>query len=250
MRAIILAAGRGSRMKGFTDSAPKCLVKLAGKTLLERQLGALRAAGIEEIAIVRGYRGELLNGFGTTLFDNPHWQVTNMVASLRCAQPWLASAECIVSYSDIFYGAQTVSRLAAASGNLVIAYDPEWRSLWDKRFEEPLSDAESFRRRDDGSLMDIGRRVTTYDEIEGQYMGLLRFNPASWQMATGLLDRLPAADAQKMDMTSMLSRLIGAGGRVDTVAAGGCWGEVDAASDLLLYEELRQSDPNFAALLV
>jgi hypothetical protein len=52
MRAIILAAGRGSRMKNLTDERPKCLVELRGKTLLEWQLGALRHAGINEIAHV------------------------------------------------------------------------------------------------------------------------------------------------------------------------------------------------------
>ena len=52
MKAIILAAGRGSRMKLLTDEIPKCLVKLRGKSLLDWQLSALRAAGITDIALV------------------------------------------------------------------------------------------------------------------------------------------------------------------------------------------------------
>ena len=60
MKAIILAAGRGTRMKALTEEKPKCLVELDGQSLLEKQLGALRQSGIEDIAIVTGYRRELL----------------------------------------------------------------------------------------------------------------------------------------------------------------------------------------------
>ncbi len=249
MKAIILAAGRGSRMKGFTDDVPKCLVKLAGKTLLERQLAALRSAGVDEIAIVRGYHGELLEGFGATLFENPDWQTTNMVASLRCAGRWLSSGDCIVSYSDIFYGAATISRLIQAKGLLAVAYDPDWRWLWEKRFADPLSDAESFRLNSGGEIVDIGRRTATYDDVQGQYMGLLRFCPATWTKVVSLLDGMLAADAGRIDMTSLLSRLIHAGVTIDAVPIAERWGEVDAASDLFLYEELALREAAFSTLL-
>ena len=71
MKAIILAAGRGSRMKKLTDELPKCLVELRGKTLLDWQLEALRAAGITEIAIVTGYKREMLTNRGMFDFHNP-----------------------------------------------------------------------------------------------------------------------------------------------------------------------------------
>ena len=58
MKAIILAAGRGSRMCQLTEEQPKCLTKLAGKSLLEWQQEALKATGIQEIVVVGGYRYE------------------------------------------------------------------------------------------------------------------------------------------------------------------------------------------------
>ena len=102
MKAIILAAGRGSRMKHLTDTQPKCLVELNGKSLLDWQLKALRDAGITEIAIVTGYRRQLLVNRGLIEFYNPRWAETNMVSSLACADEWLTTEPCIVSYSDIF----------------------------------------------------------------------------------------------------------------------------------------------------
>lgn len=84
MKAIILAAGRGSRMGGLTDTQPKGLVSLRGKPLLEWQLASLRAAGIHEIALVTGYRHEALSPYGLPMFHNPDWRRTNMVTSLAC----------------------------------------------------------------------------------------------------------------------------------------------------------------------
>ena len=89
MKAIILAAGRGSRMKNMTDDRPKCMVELRGKPLLEWQLTALHEAGISEIAIVTGYKRELLANRAPMEFHNPRWAETNMVSSLACAQEWL-----------------------------------------------------------------------------------------------------------------------------------------------------------------
>ena len=60
MKAILLAAGRGSRMGSLTQDMPKCLTPLHGKPLLEWQLKALREAGCNSIGMVRGYRAEWL----------------------------------------------------------------------------------------------------------------------------------------------------------------------------------------------
>ena len=84
MKAIILAAGRGSRMRNI-DENPKCLVLLRGKSLLDWQLEALRGAGIKQISIVTGYKRELLLDKGLKEFNNNRWMLTNMVRSLMCA---------------------------------------------------------------------------------------------------------------------------------------------------------------------
>ncbi len=89
MRAIILAAGRGRRMKELGDQLPKCLIKLRGKPLLEYQLNTLRQAGINKIALVTGYRDQLFMDYDLKKFHNSRWADTNMVTSLCCAEEWL-----------------------------------------------------------------------------------------------------------------------------------------------------------------
>jgi choline kinase len=142
---------------------------------LERQLAALKRGGAREIAVVRGYRADMLNRPDLTYFDNARWAETNMVASLTAAAEWLRAGPVIVSYADIFYRGELVRRLIEASGQLVISYDRQWRQLWSRRFDDPLADAETFRLGASGELLEIGGKTTDIGVIQGQYMGLLKF---------------------------------------------------------------------------
>lgn len=237
MKAIILAAGRGTRMKGLTEERPKCLVELRGKTLLDWQLLALRDAGITEIAIVTGYKRVLLVSLGLVEFHNPRWGETNMVSSLACAGEWLENEVCIVSYSDIFYDATAVSALMDCEARLAVTYDANWRALWEKRFGDPLLDAETFRLRADHTLAEIGNRPHTVDEVEGQYMGLLRFTPPGWAEIQRIRATLTPEQCDKMHMTGTLQKVIEAGQiPIAALAYRGAWGEVDSAEDLAAYQ--------------
>lgn len=237
MKAIILAAGRGSRMKDLTDERPKCMVKLRGKTLLQWQIAALQEVGITEIGLVRGYRKEMLEGFGLTPFDNPRWAETNMVSSLACAAEWLQETPCVVSYSDIFYDASAVRMLMDTDAELAITYDQNWRALWENRFADPLSDAETFRMDVSSDLLEIGQKPKKIEDIQGQYMGLLRFTPASWKKIEALRAGLEPRLCDKLDMTGMLQRLIaGYGVKIRALPYVAEWGEVDNAEDLAIYE--------------
>ncbi len=236
MKAIILAAGRGSRMKDLIDERPKCLVELRGKPLLERQLEALREAGISEIAIVTGYKREQLTNRGLTEFHNSRWADTQMVSSLACAQEWLQSEPCIVSYSDIFYDAKAVVSLMECSGNIAVTYDPNWLKLWEKRFGDPLLDAETFRLNTDQTLAEIGNKPKSVNEVQGQYMGLLRYTPEGWAEVLRIRAQIMPIECDRMHMTGTLQRVIDAGVvPVYAVPYEAEWGEVDSADDLAAY---------------
>ena len=246
MRAVILAAGRGSRMGHLGDDRPKCLVELEGQPLIERQIAALRRGGMNEIGVVRGYRAEMIDFPGLFYFTNPRWAETNMVVSLASAATWLRSGPVIVSYADIFYRSELVRGLAGAPGQLVISYDRAWLSLWKRRFADPLSDAETFRIDAAGQLLEIGGRTTRIEDIEGQYMGLLKFTPTAWRAVEALLDRLDAPTRDRLDMTGLLRRLLAR--KVVPVSAfrtDGQWGEIDSPEDVALYQNMvREGELN------
>lgn len=233
MKAIILAAGRGSRMGERTRDLPKCLATLDGRTLLDWQVSALRAGGIQDVTVVRGYRAETLRGDFSTL-DNSRWSETNMVRTLECAGDLLRTGPCLVSYSDIVYRPGHVRALSSCGADLAITYDTLWHGLWSARFEDPLSDAETFLQ-EGGRLKVIGGKTRDIADIQGQYMGLLLFRPAGWASAERKLSELgPAAD--RLDMTSLLRLLLADGVAVEAVPVAGGWCEADNQDDLAIYE--------------
>jgi choline kinase len=232
MKAIILAAGRGSRMGRLTDEQPKCLMRINEIPLIEGQIASLQLAGIQDIGIVTGYKAQTLQGYGTHRFHNPRWADTNMVHSLLCAQEWLQRDSCIVSYSDIFYGPKIIENLMKVDAEIAIAYDPNWLDLWSKRFEDPLDDAETFRINEDGYILEIGKKPKTIEEVQGQYMGLLKFEPSFWA-------REMIAIPLKMDMTSYLGRLLDLGRSVKGIVNEEAWGEVDRKEDVGVFGEVK-----------
>jgi choline kinase len=240
MRAIILAAGRGSRMGQLGDERPKCLVEFGEKLLIERQVAALRRGGAQAVGVVRGYRADMIELPDLTYFHNERWSETNMVLSLAAAAEWLKLGPVIVSYADIFYRHELVRDLAAATGDLVIAYDRAWRSLWSRRFADPLADAETFQADASGRLIEIGNKTSSINEIKGQYMGLLKFTPRAWKDVEALLATLDALTRDRLDMTGLLQRLLRRHVTINTFGTDGQWGEIDSPGDLALYERMAK----------
>jgi choline kinase len=239
MRAVILAAGRGSRLGHLGDDRPKCLVELEGRPLIQRQIAALRRGGVDEIGVVRGYRAEMIDFPGLSYFANERWAETNMVMSLAAAAAWLRSGPVIVSYADIFYRSELVRDLAAAPGQLVISYDRAWRRLWTRRFADPLADAETFRMNAAGQLLEIGGKTTRIEDIQGQYMGLLKFTPPAWSAVETLLSSLDAPIRDRLDVTGLLRRLLaGKELPIGTFGTDGQWGEIDNPEDAVLYQSM------------
>lgn len=234
MKGIILAAGRGSRMKSLTTNQPKCFTEIKNKRLIEWQMEALKNAGIKDLAIVRGYLAEVFK-YDVKYFDNHRWLQTNMLMSLVEAKEWLASDICIISYSDIVYSSKSVEKLIAGTGDIAITYDPSWLTLWSLRFEDPLSDAETFKLNQNSELIDIGGKATNVHEIEGQFMGLLKFTPIGWEIIQNYLSKQDQDLLDKMDMTKLLKGLISAGEKIKAIRIDEPWYEVDNENDLNKY---------------
>lgn len=240
--AIIIAAGRGSRLRPFTDHAPKCLLSFAGRRLIDWQLASLRANGIERIGIVRGYLKDTLSGLGLPHWDNQRWSETNMVYSLLCARDALITADTVlVAYADIVYEPKIIASLLRARDDISITVDRDWLALWRIRFSDPLSDAESLRMGRDKEILDIGRKVSSFDDIEAQYMGLLKFTAKGIRAFLDFCDNKLGRGVEKAAMTDVLAELVRAGTAVRGVEVSGGWLEFDCSTDVSAYEKLRES---------
>lgn len=250
MRAVILAAGQGTRLAPYTDDRPKCLVPLAGRSLLAWQLDALAQAGITDVTVVTGYRADQIEALGVPTVHNARFADTNMVASLLCARALLdGSDDLLVAYGDLVYEPRVVTVFAGARDQpqppVAITVDTAWRRLWDARMADPLADAETLRLDEAGDVVELGRRPQGYEDVEAQYMGLIRVDRSFAPRLVAIHDALDPAgpyegrDRDHMFMTSFLQHLIDRGTRVAAIPVAGGWLEVDTVEDLDRYEALR-----------
>ena len=227
-------------MEGLTESIHKCLLEVDGKKLIERQIECFLSQDIAKIGIVTGYRKEQLAGYGSHQFYNSHWSGTQMVHSLEQASEWLENYDCLVSYSDIFYETNAVAQLMNSKNDITVLFDPNWRTLWERRFVDPRVDAESFIVSETGQILDIGRKNVAFDEIQGQFMGLFSFTSEGWQKAREVRSKNSPEYNEKQDMTALFQKIIKAS---DMIVHGlryqGVWGEVDTPSDLGLYQSKK-----------
>lgn len=241
---IILAAGRGSRMKELTANKPKCLLELAGRPLLQWQLDAMRKAGIHRILVVRGYAANCLDGPFETA-ENERWEKTSMLSTLLCSQKFVsgffAAGGCrlLVSYSDIVWKWRHALKLLQAKAPIAITYDLLWEELWRLRFDEPLSDAETFVE-ENGWLTQIGHKSDDMSLIQGQYMGLLSFDKEGWDILLESVNKL-AEKVDKTDMTAWLDFLLSLKIPVAALPVSGGWCECDNAGDIKNYESALAS---------
>jgi len=236
-KAIILAAGEGTRLRPYTLDRPKCMVEVDGRSLLDRHLAVLRAEGVNELVLVGGYRSEMLRRPNVGMHINPRYAETNMVWSLFAAESEMTGPT-IIAYGDIVYSRRILRSVLDSSADIAVAIDLDWEAYWRARNEDPLADAETLKLSADGAILEIGQKPKSLTEIEGQYMGLMKFSAAGIET---LKEEFHAArtgggirgkSAEKAYMTDVLQSLIDDGQRLQSVPIHGGWVEVDTVDDL------------------
>lgn len=128
MKAIILAAGMGTRISRFIEERPKCMVDIGGTTLIEYTVDLLRKHGVDQIVVAVGYKAECIMN---TLKDknvefayNPFYDVTNGIASMWFAREYLDDSEdTIVMSGDVYLEPDIVETLIALDKNPVLLAD-------------------------------------------------------------------------------------------------------------------------------
>ncbi len=127
MKSIILAAGLGTRLRPITERKAKCMVNVAGKSILQHQIEAYLAAGIEEVIVVAGYMGEPVEYFCSkykqvSVIQNPDFATTNNMYSLSLAlKTGDFSTGFILSNGDVVYDPEIIQQLANAPGSLIVS---------------------------------------------------------------------------------------------------------------------------------
>jgi choline kinase len=228
------------------------MVEIDGVSLIDRQLTTLNLEGIENIIMVGGYKSHMLKKYGVKLKINPRYFETNMVWTLFCAEEEL-KGDVIVSYGDIVYSREVLQALLRSKADIAVTIDKEWEGYWRARNEDPLYDSETLKLREDGTISEIGQTPSSLNEIEGQYMGLMKFSDKGLKQLKKVFHtavengEILGKTVENSYMTDLLQSVINSGYPVTSVSIHGGWVEIDTVGDLesdVSLERVRNIDLN------
>ncbi len=246
MKAIILAAGLGSRLGSATNDTPKGMLLFQGKPLLQWQIESLKSAGIEDITIITGHCASCINFPDIKYVHNPLYASTNMLESLFCAREELKDGF-ILSYADIVYVPELVRSLISSPAHIGVAADVEWKRYWMHRFGALDLDLESFSVDKNGVINELGKEVDSPADITHRYVGLLKFSPigAKWLIETydqkrreGTAWKQSGKEFEQGYITDIINLLIESGREIHAVETVNGWLEFDEPSDFEMANSL------------
>ena len=239
-KALIIAAGLGSRLKKHTENLPKCMLDFGGKTLLQRQLDSYKKCGIKDISLIRGYKKEKINYKGIRYFENKDYKENNILNSIFCAEK-VINGNIIISYSDILFDHSVVQRTLESDHDISVVVDIDWRGYYVGRKDHPLSEAENVIFNSNNEVEKIGKINTGDQEVHGEFIGMIKLSNHGAEIFKEHFNRIKkiywnkpfqrAKTFQKAYLTDFIQELVDIGIKVHCVIIESGWKEIDTVED-------------------
>ena len=239
-KALIIAAGLGSRLKKHTENLPKCMLDFGGKTLLERQLEVYKKCKITDVSLIRGYKKEKINYKGIKYFENTDFRNNNILNSIFYAEKAI-NGNIIISYSDILFDPSVVKRTIDSDHDISVVVDIDWRGYYVGRKDHPLSEAENVIFNSNNEVVKIGKINTGQEEVHGEFIGMIKLSNLGTELFKQHFHRLKkiywnkpfqrAQIFQKAYLTDFIQELVNIGIKVHCVIIESGWKEIDTVED-------------------
>ena len=239
-KALIIAAGLGSRLKKHTENLPKCMLDFGGKTLLQRQLDSYKKNGIKDISLIRGYKKEKINYKGIKYFENTDYKNNNILNSIFYAEK-IINGNIIISYSDILFDTSVVERTLNSNHDISVVVDIDWRGYYVGRKDHPISEAENVIFNSNNEVEKIGKINTGKEEVHGEFIGMIKLSNRGTEIFKEHFHRLKkiywnkpfqrAKIFQKAYLTDFIQELVDIGIKVHCVIIESGWKEIDTVED-------------------
>ena len=239
-KALIIAAGLGSRLKKHTENLPKCMLDFGGKTLLQRQLDAYKKCGITNISLIRGYKKEKINYKGIKYFENTDYRNNNILNSIFYAEN-IINGNTIISYSDILFDPSVVQRVVDSDHDISVVVDIDWRGYYVGRKDHPISEAENVIFNSNNEVEKIGKINTGKEEVHGEFIGMIKLSNHGTNIFKEHFHRLKkiywnkpfqrANSFQTAYLTDFIQELVDIGVKVHCVIIESGWKEIDTVED-------------------
>ncbi len=239
-KALIIAAGLGSRLKKHTENLPKCMLDFGGKTLLQRQIDAYNKNNIKDISLIRGYKKEKINYKGLRYFENKDYRNNNILNSIFYAEK-IINGNIIISYSDILFDPIVVQRTIESNHDISVVVDIDWRGYYVGRKDHPISEAENVIFNSNNEVEKIGKINTGNEDVHGEFIGMIKLSNRGAETFKEHFHRLKkiywnkpfqrAQIFQKAYLTDFIQELVDIGIKVHCVIIESGWKEIDTVED-------------------
>jgi len=235
MKAIILAAGQGTRIRSVHGEHPKCLIEVDHTTILDHQLDALSMAGINEVAIVVGYEKEQIinhvmsrksSGIQRIHFiENPSFALTNNIYSLWLALEWLRGDSFIVLNADVIFDAEILDVAVRSEAPISMIVDPSWR-------DETMKVIIHGDR-----VIEMSKKISR-EQFSGTYIGITKFSKTMQKQFFEKMNTLISAGRVNDFFNIAVQELVDEGVHVGyTITDGLAWAEIDDPIDLSFAQQ-------------
>ena len=241
MKAIIIAAGRGKRMKDLTANSPKCLLEIDGKTIIQNALDHLRSLGVNDIAVVKGYLQDKICLPDLTYYINDNYLQNNILTSLFYAEKEL-NDDVIILYSDIIFEKKVVEKLIESKHDISLVTDVKWTSNYIERYDHPIEEAEKVVFDEKFQVQHIGKILQgNKKEPQGEFIGMLKlstigaetlkkfYHSSKEKYKTGPFQK--ADSFQNAYLTDIIQEMVDHSVVVHCVPIENGWRELDTAED-------------------
>lgn len=235
MKAVILAAGQGTRIRSVHGERPKCLIEVDNTTILDHQLEALSRVGITDVAIVVGYEQEQIINHVTSrkpsiaqrirFIENPAFAITNNVYSLWLALEWAKGESFIVLNADVIFDADVLNIAVRTNAPISMIVDPLWR-------DETMKVIIYGDR-----VMQMSKKISRI-QFSGTYIGITIFSKEIQARFFQKMSTLISAGRVNEFFNVAVQELVDEGVHVGYTSTDGlAWAEIDDPMDLSFAQQ-------------
>jgi len=233
MRAIILVAGVGWRLRPHTEATPKCLLEIGGKTLLRRYLEALLSLGVQDVVLVVGHLKDQImaeaakvpEGLTVRFAENPHFTRGNILSLWYVRQEF--DDDILIMDGDVLYPQELLARLLAST-------DPNAMAV-DERFQDTGEEQKVIC--EDGWVVEVTKKVSGEPRVRGEAVGFLRLSAEAAEVLRSILEEFIETGKDSLEYEDAF-RELAAEEPIGVIEVGDLpWIEIDFEEDLARARE-------------
>ena len=241
MKAIVIAAGEGSRMGNLTQNIPKPLVMVNGKSIIERQISILKKNGILDIIIITGPHHEKFNFEKIRYIHDKNFPEHDQLGSLISAKKEI-NDDLIILFGDIIFENVVLAKILESKSDISIAVDMNWARTYTSKPDGSFDKADKVRFEQE-NVSRIFKTMTEADkkfEI-GEFIGLIKLSKNGSKQLVECYEKIQnvhkgkfhdAISLEKAKLVDILQELIENKIRIDAIPITGEWCEIDTEEDL------------------